>query len=60
MKSMQDKWNKRWQNAENFEKISFLGKVMFKSKNVVLRKVLKDLDVKDVLEVGVVTVLRNL
>lgn len=45
-------WQKRWQNAEDNEQITVLGKLMFKAKQKALTRVLAGIEVQTVLEVG--------
>jgi len=47
-----DIWENRWKGSQTKERLSLLGKQMFKSKRVILTKSIKDLDVKTFLEVG--------
>ena len=45
-------WDKRWQGSEKTERLTLLGRVMFKEKKRVLAKTISSLNVKKVIEVG--------
>lgn len=45
-------WDARWNGSEQSEKISPLGRIMFKTKQKVIAEILSDLNVKNMIEVG--------
>ena len=45
-------WEKRWENAKKKERVSFLGKRMFKAKKEILGKTLEDLKIENAIEIG--------
>ncbi len=45
-------WDKRWEGSEEEERLTFIGKMMFKAKESVLTKAVKDLSIDTVIEVG--------
>lgn len=45
-------WDKRWEGSHEKERLTFLGRRMFKVKKEILKKVMKDIQVKTVVEVG--------
>ena len=45
-------WNKRWKGAEERERLTFLGRQMFKAKIRVLSEVIRAIEFKTVIEIG--------
>jgi hypothetical protein len=45
-------WDERWRGSEESERVTFVGRLMFKAKARAMRKVLSDLPVQTVIEVG--------
>lgn len=45
-------WTRRWESCEEEEKLTILGKAMFKAKRKALKKLVSELDVSTVLEAG--------
>ncbi len=51
-KALYKTWDKRWEGSEDVERLTFLGKMMFKSKERVLTNAIKGLSIDTVIEVG--------
>ncbi len=51
-KKLYDVWDERWKGSDKSERITFLGRRMFKSKITVIHNVVKDLTISSVIEVG--------
>ncbi len=47
-----DTWDKRWEGSEEVERLTFLGRMMFKAKERVLTKAIKGLSIDTVMEIG--------
>ncbi len=47
-----DTWKQRWRNCQGEEKLTVLGKAMFRAKRRELRKIVSELNVSSVLEAG--------
>ena len=47
-----DIWDKRWEGSEATERLTAIGRTMFKAKARALSKLLEDLDIQTVIEVG--------
>ncbi len=45
-------WDKRWEGSEEAERLTFIGRMMFKAKEKVLTTVIKDISIENVIEVG--------
>ncbi len=45
-------WDKRWEGSEEAERLTFIGRMMFKAKEGVLTTVIKDISIENVIEVG--------
>ena len=45
-------WENRWKGSKNIEQLTPLGKLMHKRKQIIVKKLIKDLDVTNMLEVG--------
>lgn len=50
--ALYETWDKRWEGSDETERLTVLGRMMFKSKKKVLIAELKDLGVKTAIEVG--------
>lgn len=47
-----ESWNQQWMNAEREDRITLLGRLMFRSKKKLLKAVIKDLAPESILEAG--------
>jgi len=45
-------WDKRWKGSEESERLTFIGRIMFKAKQKALQDVVKNLKIKTCIEVG--------
>lgn len=45
-------WDKRWKGSQEKERLTILGKKMFRAKNEIIKKVMSEIRVRSVLEVG--------
>ncbi len=45
-------WDKRWEGSEDVERLTLIGRMMFKAKKRVLTRVIKNLPIKTAIEVG--------
>ncbi len=45
-------WDERWEGSEETERLTWLGRLMFKAKIRAISRLLKEVDVKSVIEVG--------
>lgn len=45
-------WDKRWEGSEEEERLTFIGKMMFKTKEKVLTSAIKDIHIEKAIEVG--------
>lgn len=45
-------WDKRWEGSEEAERLTFIGRMMFKAKEKVLTTVIKDIPIGKVIEIG--------
>lgn len=52
IQNTRDIWNKRWEGSERKERLTFLGKMMFDTKKKALRKVLNQIKINNMIEVG--------
>ncbi len=50
--ALYETWDKRWKGSEDVERLTFIGKMMFKAKERVLTNTIKDLSIDTVIEVG--------
>ncbi len=50
--ALYETWDKRWEGSEESERLTFIGRMMFKAKEGVLTKAIKDLTIGKVIEVG--------
>ncbi len=50
--SLYETWDKRWEGSEEEERLTIIGKMMFKSKECVLTNAIKGLSINTVIEVG--------
>ncbi len=50
--TLYETWDKRWKGSEDVERLTFIGKMMFKAKERVLTNTIKDLSIDTVIEVG--------
>ena len=51
-KTLYETWDKRWEGSEEEERLTFIGKIMFKAKEKVLTTAIKDITNANVIEVG--------
>ena len=51
-KTLYETWDKRWEGSEEEERLTFIGKIMFKAKEKVLATAIKDITNANVIEVG--------
>ncbi len=51
-KTLYETWDKRWEGSEEEERLTFIGKMMFKAKEKVLTAAIKDITISNVIEVG--------
>ena len=45
-------WNERWKGSQEKERLTILGRKMFSAKNRIIKKVMSEIQVRTVLEVG--------
>jgi SAM-dependent methyltransferase len=45
-------WDKRWEGSEEAERLTFIGRMMFKAKEKVLTNAINDLPIETVIEIG--------
>ncbi|MCP4977326.1 MAG: class I SAM-dependent methyltransferase [Maribacter sp.] len=45
-------WDKRWEGSDDQERLTFIGKMIFKAKGRILTNAIKDLSIDTVIEVG--------
>jgi len=50
--TLYETWDKRWEGSEEEERLTFIGKTMFKAKVKILTTVIKDISIADAIEVG--------
>jgi len=50
--ALYETWDKRWEGSEEAERLTFIGKMMFKAKKRILINAIKDLEIKTAIEVG--------
>ena len=50
--ALYETWDKRWEGSEVEERLTLIGKMMFRAKEKVLTTVIKDLPIGKVIEVG--------
>jgi 2-polyprenyl-3-methyl-5-hydroxy-6-metoxy-1,4-benzoquinol methylase len=50
--TLYETWDKRWEGSEEQERLTFLGKWMFKAKEKALTTAIKDIPIETVIEVG--------
>lgn len=50
--ALYETWDKRWEGSVEKERLTFIGRMMFKAKESVLTNVVKDLSINTVIEVG--------
>jgi len=50
--ALYETWDKRWEGSEVEERLTFIGKMMFKAKEKVLTTTIKDIIIANVIEVG--------
>ncbi len=50
--TLYETWDKRWKGSEEEERLTFIGKMMFKAKEKVLTTAIKDIIITDIIEVG--------
>jgi 2-polyprenyl-3-methyl-5-hydroxy-6-metoxy-1,4-benzoquinol methylase len=50
--ALYETWDKRWEGSEEEERLTFIGRMMFKAKEKVLTTVIKDIPIGKVIEVG--------
>jgi len=51
-KTLYETWDKRWKGSEEEERLTFIGKIMFKAKEKVLATAINDITNANVIEVG--------
>ena len=51
-KTLFETWDKRWEGSEEEERLTFIGKIMFKAKEKVLATAINDITNANVIEVG--------
>ena len=51
-KTLYETWDKRWEGSEEEERLTFIGKIMFKAKEKVLATAINDITSANVIEVG--------
>ena len=51
-KTLYETWDKRWEGSEEEERLTFIGKIMFKAKEKVLATAINDITNANVIEVG--------
>lgn len=51
-KELYGTWDRRWEGSEESERLTFIGRLMFKAKKRVLVNAIKDLEIKTAIEVG--------
>ena len=51
-KKLQGEWNSRWESSLTVRHSTFLSRQMMKAKKKILRKILENIDIKTVLDVG--------
>lgn len=47
-----DIWDQRWEGSDESERLTFVGRVMFKAKRRVLKNIIDNLPIRSVIEVG--------
>ena len=50
--ALYETWDKRWEGSEEEERLTFIGRMMFKAKEKALITVIKDIHIENVIEVG--------
>ncbi len=50
--ALYETWDKRWEGSEEEERLTFIGRMMFKTKEKVLTTVIKDIPITKVIEIG--------
>jgi cyclopropane fatty-acyl-phospholipid synthase-like methyltransferase len=50
--ALYETWDKRWEGSEEVERLTFIGRMMFKAKEHVLTKSIKDLQIGKAIEIG--------
>ncbi|KHE91489.1 MAG: class I SAM-dependent methyltransferase [Candidatus Scalindua rubra] len=50
--ALYETWDKRWEGSEEKERLTFIGRLMFKAKEKVLATAIKDITVANVIEIG--------
>ncbi len=50
--ALYETWDKRWEGSEEEERLTSIGKMMFKAKEKALATVIKDIAIANVIEVG--------
>ena len=51
-KTLYETWDKRWKGSEEEERLTFIGKIMFKAKEKVLATAINDITNANVIEIG--------
>ena len=51
-KTLYETWDKRWEGSEEEERLTFIGKIMFKAKEKVLATAINDITNANVIEIG--------
>ena len=51
-KTLYETWDKRWKGSEEEERLTFIGKIMFKAKEKILATAINDITNANVIEVG--------
>lgn len=50
--ALYETWDKRWEGSEEAERLTFIGRIMFKAKKRILSGIIKELPIETVIEVG--------